>query len=295
MNPASHLRPRFLDGTFSWLHLGYAHAEPPPLNLLSADALDAENPWIVVAAVLEHAKRGDHDQIPRLARWCDSECRQGFEVAAIELVGNAGRLPDLEILRSVMAQGTDAAAAYSAKAASMSGRRDLVPSMLGAWKRVSGRDHHDMIGNSISRLLERPGGEIAAQAGSYPITEQGRPRHPTPASEFEQEVRRRFADLSSRVDPDQALWEGEPVDVAALAAQMFAAVRTPGQLLPGLFSLMRQKFEVGTGIDCSSWYRKGILQPLNAAVVLESFVDSRSDARYAVGTRHFFGHPIPAS
>jgi len=55
--------PPFLIGTTSWSFLGYFYAERPPIDLLTSNALASDNPWIALAAVLEHAKRGVFDYI----------------------------------------------------------------------------------------------------------------------------------------------------------------------------------------------------------------------------------------
>jgi hypothetical protein len=51
-------------------------------------------------------------------------------------------------------------------------------------------------------------------------------------------------------------------------------------------------FEASTGIDCSDFYEGGNLQRLAALAVLEGFLDSRAAARFEIGTRYFFAHPI---
>src|SRR5438552_3784929 len=131
--------PSFLRGTFAWSYLGYFCAEPPPINLLTPEALASDNPWLILAAVLEHAKHGDHSHIPRLLAHFHAGSEMGPERACIHLTGDAGREADLAILQELLEQGSDPLRVYAAEAAAMAGRPGLVPAMLEAWKRVTSR------------------------------------------------------------------------------------------------------------------------------------------------------------
>ena len=56
--------PSFLSkGTFYWDNLGFFYSDSPPINLLSKEALASEDPWIVLAATLEFAKKGEHSAL----------------------------------------------------------------------------------------------------------------------------------------------------------------------------------------------------------------------------------------
>jgi hypothetical protein len=298
----------FLKGTFAWSFLGYSYAERPPLNLLEPDALSSDNPWIVIAAVLERAKRGDHNSIPRLQAFFQASTRKGPEHASIHLTGDAGREADLAALQVVLEKGPDPLRAYAAEAAQMAGRLWLIPSMLTAWKRVISRANHETIGFAISSLLESPGGPIATSAGIYNAdptvaSKLGNPamramaeRHAGEQSvtEFEQQVQARLEALRREFGDRAILWRGQLFNVRVLAEQMYALVRDPAaRPLHGLFIPMRHKFEAATGINCSGCYRNGALQPLNAEALLETYLGSEASTKYEDNVRYFFGHRIP--
>ncbi|PRQ05814.1 hypothetical protein ENSA5_01340 [Enhygromyxa salina] len=57
--------------------------------------------------------------------------------------------------------------------------------------------------------------------------------------------------------------------------------------------LMRRRFEVTTGIDCSHFYVRRDFQPLTAAAHLEAWLDSSAPDHFIPGERYFFGHHIP--
>lgn len=305
---AKHGPPPFLRGTFAWSFLGYFYAERPPVDLLAREALTSDDPWLVLAAVLERAKRGDHSHLPRLRASCRVEGGKGPERACIHLMGDAGREADLPALQTLLEQGPDPLRAYAAEAAVLAGRLWLVPPMLEAWKRVTTRAHHETIGFAISSLLEAPGGPIARHAASYP-TDPALASHlandamralaerraaEERADEFESQVRARFDELRGRLGDRALLWRGEPFSVSRLAEQMYALVRDPASApLHGSFIPMRHKLEAATGLNCSDCFENGALRPLNAAALLETFLESDSPARYEQGVRYFFGHRIP--
>ena len=50
--------PPFLRGTFDWLRRGYTYAGTPDVDLLSPEALRADDPWVVLAATIERDMAG---------------------------------------------------------------------------------------------------------------------------------------------------------------------------------------------------------------------------------------------
>ena len=301
--------PLFMKGTTAWSFLGYAYVEQPPIDLLGPSALDSENPWIVLASVLEHAKKGNFDYLHRLPTWFHSGNGQGPDRACVHLSADAGCQTDLDKLQVLLEDGPDELRAYAAEAAVFVGRLWLVPAMLDAWKRVSSQGHHDTIGFAISSILESPGGAIAEEAGLYNIDPNVFQRLENPeakdlaqrmgaedpeVTEFEARVRERLSKLRSEFGNEVSLWQGRPFNVRALAEQMYALVRSPSSgPLHGHFIQMRHKLEAVTGIDCSNCYKRGVLQPLAASAFLEAILDGELLSQYESGVRYFFGHRIP--
>ncbi|QRK12584.1 hypothetical protein JQX13_22675 [Archangium violaceum] len=56
---------------------------------------------------------------------------------------------------------------------------------------------------------------------------------------------------------------------------------------------LRRRFEASTGIDCHDMFVDKVFQPLAAARIAESFLNSPDAAKYEDGVRYFFGHRIP--
>ena len=305
-----HKIPSFMKGTTSWSFLGYFYAQQPTIELTSSETLTSSNPWIVLASILEHAKKGDFTKIPYLRTLFHTSKVLGPDRASIHLTGDAGLGGDLLALQTLLEEGPDHLRAYAAEASVLSGQLWLVPYMLEAWKSVKSRAHHETIGFAISSLLEMSGGNIAAKAGSYRLPadttsrlegfkQRSMPIRPADSDEkdpdsFESIVIDRLNELRFKHAEGVALWQGQPVNVRALADQMYNLVRNTSALsIHGLFIRMRHKFEAVTGIDCSECYQNGILQPLRAAALFESIFETGILAQYEPGVRYFFNHRIP--
>ena len=93
-------RPVFLEGTFLWQVSGYRLASTPPRDLTDPLALEDNDPWVVVAASLERAKRGDFLPLPRLTHVMKQYSDAALWGAYSILLGFAG----FEILRLIGVQ-----------------------------------------------------------------------------------------------------------------------------------------------------------------------------------------------
>ncbi len=307
---ANHQPLPFLRGTFSWSKLGYFFASHPPVDLLAPEVLTSDNPWLVVAAALERAKRGDHRLIPRLQQWFHTSDEGYLDRICILLTGDAGREDDVRQLPSLMFQGPDDVRTYACEAAALAGCIWLVPSMLEAWRRVTSLADHETIGYAIANMLEEPAGPIAAEAGTHnldsaiiegledPETRELRqkiaPDQPSLPT-FEVLVRAWLSKSQNKFGSDQVvIWRGERFQVHRLAEDMLKQVRAREPGNPAIsFIPERHKFEATTGINCPAFFREGSFQPLAAAEILESFLEGTDAAKYEDGVRYFFGHRIP--
>ena len=77
---------------FEWDALGYRLADEPPLDLTGGAALKHDNPWIVLAGVLEGQKRGDFDSLPLLIDCFLRSNDLTLWRACFDLLGDAGSL-----------------------------------------------------------------------------------------------------------------------------------------------------------------------------------------------------------
>nr|AYM52762.1 hypothetical protein [Archangium disciforme] len=88
---------------------------------------------------------------------------------------------------------------------------------------------------------------------------------------------------------DVLLFQGMQAGVKNYANILAHGMETAGHLKLEL----RRRFEASTGIDCHDMYSNGVFQPLAAARIAESFLNSPEAAKYQDGARYFFGHRIP--
>jgi hypothetical protein len=305
----SNKSPDFLKGTFNWSRLGLFHAGPSPINLLAPEALGSDQSWVSIAAIIEHAKQGDHSYIPLLQQWYHTD-EEYLDRISIILTGIAGRKKDIVSLPKLMRDGPDAARTYACNAAVGAGYLWLVPSMLDAWKRVVSLPNHETIGYAIAQMLEEPDGPIAENAGNYntkpesietvkdqtlqALLQEVAADEQSPP-EFELLVEARFNELKEKFGTDQVLiWEGNIFGVRRLAEKTLDLIykaKKRGENV-SLFAERRQ-FEAATGIDCSAFFQNMNLQPLAAAEILESFLESSAVDKYEDSVRYFFGHRIP--
>src|SRR5688500_16868877 len=99
--------PPFLNGTFDWRMNGLHFESEPPLDLLSSGALAHSNPWIVLAAVLQRAKAGDHAHVGRLAGFFHADEPFALNHVSVLLAGDMASERDLRILQQAL-QSDDA-------------------------------------------------------------------------------------------------------------------------------------------------------------------------------------------
>src|SRR5688572_16093910 len=90
--------PPYLRGTFDWLSRGYHLAATPEIDLRSETALYSQNPWIVVAAVVERAKIGDHSAVGEMARFLRQPQPFALDRVSTLVVGDAGTNSHLQLL-----------------------------------------------------------------------------------------------------------------------------------------------------------------------------------------------------
>lgn len=301
--------PEFLKGAFDWKRQGYFYPAPP--ELLRPESLVDQNPWIVLCAVVEHAKRGDRTHIAKLRRFFVPTDDFSLDRIVMLVTGVAGTEEDLRALLPVMETQPDLLRAYACEAASLAGPLWIVPHMLDAWLRVEFLGERESIGYSLSDLLEQGAGEVADNAGIYVSQAQPPPgmartaaleeylsrrgnRAPTEAPLVQLVLERHRSlvkDLGSEAAP---IWNGQLFSVKELAARTRALIQdaSPEQLQSVPFTTIRHKFEASTGIDCTSFFEKGRFQPLAALTILEEFLESGTAAKYIPGVRYFFGHAV---
>lgn len=298
--------PPFLYGCFDWRVNGLHWADTPPLDLLSRPALESSDPWIVLAAVVEHAKAGDHSHALRLVPFFQRH--DPFALSRVSLLVFADVAPARELLQlETVLRGDDVdSRAYAAEAAALSGALALVPAMLDAWTRARSLADHETIGFALSDMLEDRPGPIAEHVGIYDLTHS----NPPPRTEAQRRLQAKMAAFEAEREPpplpglvlaeherlrselgDQAfVWAGAALDVNRLVARFLEDSKDPERKA---FIGLRHRFEAWTGEPCQDFFRAFEPQRLEITATLEEFVRANKGSRYRVGVRYFFGHPIP--
>jgi len=296
--------PRFLYGCFDWRVNGLHWDQAPEIDLLSGEALDADNPWIVLAAVVERAKQGDHRQAPRLAHFATQKEPFALDRVSLLALGEIALSKDLDLVEHVLRADDGEARVHAAEAAALSGALRLVPAMLSAWLRAESGIDHDVIGFALSGMLEAAGGPIANHVDIFNVPRPTGPpppgmdpeawqrlveAPPYPPSPFPELVQEAHARLEKAYGADGVVWQGRPMNIVSLAQQFLAQAKSDER---HNFIDLRHRFESYTGIDCRKFYFAMEPQRLQMAAVLEDFLNSREATGYQPGRRYFFGHQI---
>jgi hypothetical protein len=261
-----------------WNARGY-HAFP----LTEQDRLDlgAEaGAWQAYAQLLERAKQGNFAEVRRLIEWHDSSNNWVLGRAYLKLLGDAGKAADLRDLLVNVLPNDPVHYRYSfCETLGNWGSLSVVPTLVDLYALSPKSQDAPYIPPRISRLLEAEPGPVS----KYPV--EGADAE---VAAYVQFVTAHYEILKSALGGDDAVvFRGEKLSVAAVAR------RGLDDLGKDRFDEeMRHKFEAMTGIDCSSFYRDGELQPLAAAALLEEFLEGPEPAKYEEGVRYFFGRAI---
>jgi hypothetical protein len=299
------LLPPFLHGTFDWRFNGLQWNTPPPFDLLSDRVLHDPSPWVVIASVVERAKRGDHSEVSRLCEFF--ERHQPVALGRIALLVFADTAPggSLHRLGDALRSADPRTRVFAAEAAALTGSLRLIPDMLEAWERARTLNDHEAIGFALSEVLESKPSPIAESVGSYDLAPPEQPVSPAAAAaykamvaaygdvdppELPQHVRDALRTHEAAHGANAVLWKGVLYEIRAVAQELLDIAR--GQRTHVIYNL-RHRFEAFTGIDCRPMLHALRLQPLSIATIIEQFELSGEVSKYRAGVRYFWGHSIP--
>lgn len=293
--------------TFDWRENGFHYSEAAAPELMSPAALGNPNPWIVLAAVVERAKRGDHSQVHLLSRYYEDHSTHRLAQVALMLTGDMGKESDLKLLARALSSNDPLTRVYAAQGAALAGRAWLIPQMLEAWNAADTVEEHAMIGARIADILEEPGGNLIGYADIFPFKNVDKFLEENPSfrkaesqlrilaegeAEFPRLVEIRYAEVLKQVKSDSAfLWRGSLWSMKIFIDQFLAELN---QDVPLSLLNFRHRFEAYTGIDCTGFFDlDGDPNLVSMAAGVEDFLESGAIGSYAPGQRYFFGHPIP--
>ena len=239
------------------------------------DSFDPWNHWIIA---FHMAKLGDFTYVPALRQVLLESEDWLLVTTCSDLLGDAGTDASLDSLIEAAREAPDFPRAREiSRALYLRGRLSDVPTLVSVYEKFSDVRDADIIPVWIADLLEAEEGWLSE------------PTHFEDAEYYREAVLEAYQRLTDDLGSDHFyVFNGKLFGVTALAQHIRVRVRGPF-----LRSILRQKFEASTGIDCSSFYRRGEPKPLAAAAIVEAFIESAAASTYEDGTRYFFGHAIP--
>lgn len=263
-----------------WEGDGYFGVPQPSPRDVFPERVSAQ-PWTAFALAVARAKTGDFGFVSRLLEVMDENVDPFVEAQVTQVLADAA--PDAvvnEIARRLDGKSTDLYGHFVfdyAEVLGVRGRLSDVPILVEAYASKNYLRDADIIPVQLSDMLDEQTSPIAT------------PRDLPSIDAYRELVCGRQQELASKLGrQDLLVYRGQEYSVERLARTALLDARS------GRFdSDQRRRFEAATGIQCSSFYRKGRLQPLRAAAVLEEFIESGAHARFRPGQRYFFGHPIP--
>ncbi|WP_224367643.1 hypothetical protein [Hyalangium versicolor] len=266
----------FEEQGIDWQGKGYFGC-PEPVAGVAPDELSAD-PWLRWAAIQAAARKGDFAPTAHLVRIYDEAPSPILEGLCGTLLGDAAPSSIINDV-ALMLDATDSFEATLDFSDVVQSRGLLadVPLLLRAYKQVAEFEDAAILPIHLSWLLEPKPGPLS------------RPDSFASLKEYLDAVTRRYHERTEKFGTDRVLLlRGERFGVVRLAERLLLELR--GQQFP--FTL-RRKFEASTGIDCSAFYRDRVIQPGDAAKIVERFLESHESERYQDGARYFFGHAVP--
>lgn len=278
-------RPAFLQDSFYWKGRGYHYSGSAPAEVLSPDGWMSHDPWIALAAILEHAKRGNYSHVSQLRKWIvDPDCDPTLVSACLGLTADAGLDTDLDFLAELILEGPTYLRIEACLAAQWSGVLWLIPFMVEAWRTFARRADRAAVEANLTNLLDPIENEPEFfDSGLNEV-------------DYKAAVDSRLSQLQDAYGSDRcSISGGMPVDMNKqvwVMRKFLVPSGTDEWIDWSNFLIWRRKFEVYSGVDCSSFYGKnGEFQPLNAAAVLDRYM--ASPLHFEVGKRYFFGNLVP--
>lgn len=238
--------------------------------------------WI---ETLRRAKLGDFSHIPALVAMVSSDTDPISLSLCKALLGDAGATTTIDAIALKLANGEPNTASGEpdfevtlvwSSILSRRGKLADMPHILAAYARFAEIRDADILPCYLCDCLE-----TSALLSA--------PEDFDSLDSYRAAVTARCAELSDRFGTDQVLLhEGEPLSVTGLAERILRRLREP------YFPYdLRRRFECATGIDCSSFYENGFFKPMQAAALIQDFLESPQSRQFEDGVRYFFGHRIP--
>lgn len=280
---------------------GFHFSAQPPPDLRTARYLASDDPEEVICAVLASAQVGDFRHFEALTALMKRERNADIWGACAMLFAYAA--PYSSIRRLIAEFSAELYERPDAEVGQwmteiLSGCKGswTVPEILRVMRHNREREQFFSAPRYLSFLLESERGEIARgpslvpRAAEDPEWWDPPPRHDDDT--YEQRVLARHAQvLLATGRPEDAIFEGEALSLTRVAERTLARVRAGDDTEE--IAIGRMIIEANTGLDASSMYSGGLLQPLSACAFLEGVLEEPWLGTFHIGSRYFFRHQIP--
>jgi len=263
--------------------LGYSAAPTPADDPELKKDVDARL-WLRLQRILEQAKAGSFKDMPTVLDLYEEATGAMFRFVCSRMLGDAGTGPCFSrMIQQLKDAGGDDPnlSIHHCSAFRAAGFLSSVPIILGEYTKLRKSQEVAILPLYLSSMLETKWGRIS---------EGVRPKL-LPA--YKRIVTARYDKLKERFQSDRVLVYGTKRAGVVPYARMLlkqlgkSAFEEAGQ------NFLRRRFEASTGINCTAFYKKGVFQPLEAASIIEEFLESPDAAKYENGVRYFFGHRLP--
>lgn len=263
--------------------------------------LGSAEAWEVLAGVLLSSRSGDHAELSRLPKLMRRYDDFFFWKAATELIGYSGNWHFIDQFFQGFQSDKDDRGVQYFLAISLANSCGLwaVEPLLTLHASAVEEEPRYQIERHLSYLLEEENDMIWIGAEEKAVISDTDDEDidvfkVVDFESFAKEVRSAVDEVIESVgSADKPVYEGRLLDVAEIARRLHHRLTSEDEAVGRIYR-ERMLFEASTGIDCSDFYDKnGGLQYLQAAAIIENFLESDAVDRFEPGLRYFFGHPIP--
>lgn len=227
---------------------------------------------------LKRAKSGDFALVSRLVEICKSATHPMLARVSSDVLGDAGTSTCFQNITKQMKNEENVGIVLNfCEALYYQGKLSNILLLLSSYEKYASNSDFDIVPVWISDLLESDEEQQLPEPDSLEL------------DEYREAVLKRYTELLQKFGTDDILvFKGEMFGVISMAHFILGRIR-----MPYVRTSLRRKFEASTGVNCTEFYRNGVIQPLTAASIIEEFLASPESAKYAEGVRYFFGHRIP--
>jgi hypothetical protein len=263
--------------------LGYSAAPTPATDPDLSKDVDARL-WLRFQGILEQAKAGSFKDMPTVLDLYEEAKSAMFRFVCSRLLGDAGTgacfSRTVKQLQAVKGSDPNLSIHHCSEFRA-AGFLWAVPIMLEEYQVLRKSQETAIIPLYLSSMLETKWGRI-----SRGVRPKGLPG-------YSRLVTDRYEKVKARFQTDRVIVYAKRQAGVIPYARMILKLLGNSAFEQTSQTFLRRRFEASTGIDCSAFYKKGEFQALEAASIVEGFLESPDAAKYEDGVRYFFGHRIP--